>query len=73
MANFEILQNTEKETLFLKPVFAGVRKSQLQGCSVRKKGLVSQNITGPWCKNVSEKTTRSIGGMNFFLKQEKFS
>ena len=38
MANFQLLWNTQKETSFLKSVFAGVRKSRLQGCSVREKG-----------------------------------
>ena len=46
----------------------GVRKSQLQGWSVRKKESFSQNITGALGKNVSKKTARSIRGMNFFLK-----
>ena len=64
-ANFQLLQNTQKETCFLKYVFAGVRKSRLQDCSVRKKGSVSQNITGTWGKNVSKKTTGWIEGMNF--------
>ena len=72
-ANFQLLQNTQKETFILKSVFAGAGKSQLQGCSIRKKGTVSQNITGAWGKNISKKTTRSIGGINFFLKQKKFS
>ena len=71
--NFQSLQNTQKETFFLNSVFAEVRKSRLQGYSVRKKGSVSQNITGAWGKNVSKKTTRSIGEINFFLKQKKFS
>ena len=69
-ANF---QKPQKETFFLKSVFAGVRESGLQDCSVRKKGSVSQNITEAWGKYVSQKTTGSIGGMNFFLKQKKFS
>ena len=53
LANFQLLQNTQKETFFLKSVLAEVRKSELQGCSVREKGSVSQNITGTWGKNVS--------------------
>ena len=57
LANFQLLQNTQKETFFLKSVFAGVRKSGLQGGSVREKGSVSQSITGAWGKNVSRKTT----------------
>ena len=73
LANFKLLQNTQKETFFLKSVFAGVRKSGLQGGSVREKGSVTQNITGAWGKNVSKKTTGSRGGRNFFLKQKKFS
>ena len=32
-----LLQNTHKETFFLKSVFAGVRKSRLQGCRPEKK------------------------------------
>ena len=52
---------------------AGVRKSGLQGCSVREKGSVLQNITGAWGKNVPEKITGPRGGRNFFLKQKKFS
>ena len=54
-------------------MFAGVRKSGLQGCSVREKGSVLQNITGAWGKNVPKKTTGSRGGRNFFLKENKFS
>ena len=50
LAKFKPLQSTQKETYFLKSVFAGVRKSGLQGCSVREKGSVSQNITGTWGK-----------------------
>ena len=49
-ANFQLLQKTQKETFFLKSVFAGDRKSRLQGCRVRKKGSASQNITGAWGK-----------------------
>ena len=37
MENFQLLQNTQKETFFLKSVFAGVRKHRLQSCSVREK------------------------------------
>ena len=36
-------------------MFAEVRKSGLQGCCVREKGSVSQNVTRAWGKNVSEK------------------
>ena len=43
----------------------------LQGCSARKKGSVSQNITGAWGKNLLQKTAGSIEEMNFFLKQKK--
>ena len=32
-----LLQNTHKETFFLKSVFAGVRKSRLQDCRPEKK------------------------------------
>ena len=65
-----LLKNTQNETFFLKSVFAEVRKSGLQGCSVREKGSVSQNITGTWGKNVSKRTTGSRGGRNF---KKKFS
>ena len=51
-------------------MFAGVRKSGLQGCSVREKGSVSQSITGAWGKNFSKKTAGSRGASNFFLKQK---
>ena len=54
-------------------MFPEVRKSGLQGCSVREKGLVSQNNAKIWGKNVSKKTAGSRGGRNFFLKQKKFS
>ena len=64
MANFQILQNTQRETLFLKSVFAEVRKSGLQGCCVREKGSVSQNVTRAWGKNVSEKLQGQEGGKN---------
>ena len=49
-ANFQLLQNTRKETFSLKSVFTGVKQSRLQGCSVRKKWSVSQNITRAWVK-----------------------
>ena len=67
------MQNTQKETVFLNSVFAEVRKSGLQGCSIREKGSVSQTIGGEWGKNVSKKTTGSRGGRYFFLKQKTFS
>ena len=46
LANFQLLKNTQKETFLLNSVYAGVKKSRLQGGSVREKGSVSQNITG---------------------------
>ena len=48
-------------------MFAGVTKSGLQGCSVREKESVSQNITGAWGKNVSkiQNTTGSKGEGTF--------
>ena len=73
LANIQLLQNTQKETFFLKSLFAGVRKSGLQGGSVREKESVSQNITRSWGKNILIKTTGSRGGRNFFFKQKKFS
>ena len=72
LANFQLLQNTKKETFFLKSVFAEVRKSGLQGCSIREKGSVSQTIAGAWGKNASKNTTGSRGRRNFFLKQKPF-
>ena len=41
LANFRLLQNTQKETFFLKSVFSGARKSGLQGQEVG--GTFSQN------------------------------
>ena len=74
LANFQLLLNNQKETFFLKSVFAGVRKSGLQGCSVREKGSVLQNISGALGKNVSKKNPAgSRRGRNFFLKQKAFS
>ena len=73
LANLQLLQNTQKETFFLKSGFAGVRKSGLQGFSVREKGSVSQNITRAWGKNVSKKTNRVKRGKELFLKKKKFS
>ena len=73
LENFQLLNNTQKETFFWKSVFAGVRKSELQGYSVREKGSVSKNITGAWGKNVSKNTAGLRGGRNFFSKQKKFS
>ena len=55
----------------LKSVFAEVRKTGLQGCSVREKESVSQNITGAWGKNVSKKTAGSSGAKELFLKTKK--
>ena len=50
-----LLKNTQNETFFLKSVFAEVRKSGLQGCSVRNKGSVSQSTTGPRVKMFRKK------------------
>ena len=47
MANFQLLQNTRKETFFLKSVFVGVRKPRLQSCSVREKEGVYVTIGNP--------------------------
>ena len=47
MANFQLLQNTRKETFFLKSVFAGVRRARLQSCSVREKEGVYVTIGHP--------------------------
>ena len=47
-------------------MFAGVRKSGLQGCSVREKGSVLQNIIGAWGKNYRVKR-----GKELFLKTKK--
>ena len=50
-ANFQLLQNTQKETFILKSVFAGARKSQLQGCSIRnKKEQFRKTSPGPAVK-----------------------
>ena len=51
-------------------MFAGVRKSGMQGCSVKEKGSVSQNITGAWDKNVS-KNYRVKRKRKHFLKTKK--
>ena len=52
-------------------MFAGVRKSGLQGGSVREKGSDSQNITGAWGKNVSKKNYRVKRRKKLFLKTKK--
>ena len=54
----------------MKSVFAEVRKSGWQGCSVREKGSVSQNITGACGKNVSKKL-QGQEGKELFLKAKK--
>ena len=71
LANFQRLLNNQKETFFLKSVFARVRKSGLQGCSVREKGSVLQNISGAWGKNASKKNCRVKRGKELLLKTKR--
>ena len=54
-------------------MFAGVRKSGLEGCSAREKGSVLQNITGDWGKNVSKNTTRFSKFISWVSRKTKMS
>ena len=51
-------------------MLAEVRKSELQGCSVREKGSVSQSITGTGVK-MFQKKLQGQEGKELFLKTKK--
>ena len=71
LANFQLLKNTQKETLFLKSVFAVVRKCELQNRNrVREKGSVCKTLPGPGVKTF-KKNCRVKRGREPFLKTRK--
>ena len=58
--------------IFLQVCVCWSQKVSTAGLQRWKKRSVSQNITRVWGKNVSKKTTRSIGGMNFSWNKKNY-